>query len=184
MAVLFFQLDRNDCHCLILCVDYDRVKCYRSILFSFDPFHWLYWDHLTSIKNQFLKMNCLYIWHIVRLTMWHRLFLEFSLVHIWFLAHWRHQRAVTLLENICQLNIIRSKKLGFPLSHTLPLSSSSANSPNVKTVALKLRTSAIPSNIPVDCAAMHSSGNAFPSILWSKEALFVFFTFQMMPASA
>ena len=64
------------------------------------------------------------------------------------------------------------------------LNSWSANSPNDKPVALKLRTSAIPSNILVDCAGMCSSGNAFPSILWSNEALFVFFRSPMMPASA
>ena len=113
--------------------------------------------------------------------MWHHLFLEFWLVHTWVLAHWHHRRAVTLLENICQLNIIRDKKLGFQLSHTHPLNSSSANSPNVKPVALKVWTSAIPSNIPVDCAGIYSSGNAFPSILWNKEALLVFFRSQMMP---
>ena len=63
------------------------------------------------------------------------------------------------------------------------LNNSLANSPNVKPVALKLWTSAIPSNIPVDCAIMCSSGNAFPSILWIKEALLVFFRSPMMPAS-
>ena len=66
----------------------------------------------------------------------------------------------------------------------IDLNSSLANSPNVKPVTLKLRTSAIPSNIPVDCAGMCSSGNAFPSILWSEEALFAFFRSPMMPASA
>ena len=32
-------------------------------------------------------------YHIVRLTIWHYLFLEFWLVNTLFLAHWRHQRA-------------------------------------------------------------------------------------------
>ena len=64
------------------------------------------------------------------------------------------------------------------------LNSSSANSPNVKPVVLKLRTPAIPSNIPVDYSGMCSSGNTFTSILWSKEALFVFFRSPMMPVSA
>ena len=36
---------------------------------------------------------------IVRLTMWHLLFLELWLVGTWFFAEWRHQRAVTCLEN-------------------------------------------------------------------------------------
>ena len=55
--------------------------------------------------------------HIVRLTMWHHLFLEFRLVNTWFFAHWRHQRAVIHLENVCQLNTRRGKKLGFHLPH-------------------------------------------------------------------
>ena len=54
----------------------------------------------------------------------------------------------------------------------IDLNSPSANSLNVKPVALKLQTSAIPSNIPVDSTGMCCSGNAFPYILWSKEALF------------
>ena len=65
----------------------------------------------------------------------------------------------------------------------IDLNSSSANSPNVQPVALKLRTSAIPSNILVDCSGMCSSGNAFPSILWSQEVLFVFFRYPMIPSS-
>ena len=32
--------------------------------------------------------------------MWHHLFLEFWLVGTWFLDDWRHQRAVTRLENV------------------------------------------------------------------------------------
>ena len=47
--------------------------------------------------------------HTVCLTIWHHLFLEFCLVNTWFFAHWRHQRAVTRLENIRQLNIRRYK---------------------------------------------------------------------------
>ena len=58
--------------------------------------------------------------HIVRLTIWHHLFLEFWLVNTWFSAHWRRQRAVTRLENVRQLNLRRGKKLGFQLSHRQP----------------------------------------------------------------
>ena len=54
---------------------------------------------------------------IVRPAIWHHLFLEFWLVSTWFFAHWRHQRAVTHVENVRQLNIRRGKKLGFQLSH-------------------------------------------------------------------
>ena len=54
--------------------------------------------------------------HIVRLTMRHHLFLEFWLVGTWFFAHWRHHRAVSRLENVCQSSIRRGKKLGFQLS--------------------------------------------------------------------
>ena len=59
--------------------------------------------------------------HIVRLTIWHHLFLEFWLITTWFFAHWRHQRVVTRLENVRQLNIRRCKKLGFHLPHRQPL---------------------------------------------------------------
>ena len=51
--------------------------------------------------------------HIFRLTILHHLFLDFWLVNTWFFAHWRHQRAVTSLKNLRQLNIRRGKKLGF-----------------------------------------------------------------------
>ena len=57
-----------------------------------------------------------YLLLIVRLRIWHHLFLEF-----YFFAHWRHQRVVTRLENVRQLNIRRGKKLGFQLSHRQPL---------------------------------------------------------------
>ena len=36
-------------------------------------------------------------------------------------SHWRHQCAVTCLENVHQLNIRQYKKLGFQLSHRQPL---------------------------------------------------------------
>ena len=45
----------------------------------------------------------------ISITIWHHLFLEFSLVDTWFFAHWRHQRVVTRLQNIRQLNIRRVK---------------------------------------------------------------------------
>ena len=49
-----------------------------------------------------------------RLTICHHLFLEFWLINTWFFAHWRHQLAVTRLENVRQLNITRVKA-GFPI---------------------------------------------------------------------
>ena len=58
--------------------------------------------------------------HVVRLTIWHHLFLAFWLVDTWFCADWRNQRAVTRLENVRQLNIRQGKKLGFQLSHRQP----------------------------------------------------------------
>ena len=36
------------------------------------------------------------------------------------LDHWRHQSALTRLENVRQLNVRRGKKLGFQLSHRQP----------------------------------------------------------------
>ena len=66
--------------------------------------------------------NRFYATHIVPLTIWHHLFLKFWLVDTWFFTHWRHQRAVTHLENVRQLNIGRGKKPGFQLSHAQPLS--------------------------------------------------------------
>ena len=65
----------------------------------------------------YLHIACLTIWQSYNLT----LFIEFWLVGTWFFAHWRHQRAVTRLENVHQLNIRRDKKLGFQLSHKQPL---------------------------------------------------------------
>ena len=59
-------------------------------------------------------------YQLVRLTNWHHLFLEFWLVNTWFFARWRHQHAVTRLENVRQLNIMPGKKLGFQLSHRQP----------------------------------------------------------------
>ena len=56
-------------------------------------------------------------YHIVRLTIWHQIFLEFWLVDTWFFAHPCDQRAVTRLENVHQLNTRRGKKLGLQLSH-------------------------------------------------------------------
>ena len=58
--------------------------------------------------------------HIVTLTIWNQLFLEFWLVDTWFFAYPRDQRAVTHLGNVRQLNIKRDKKLGFQLSQIQP----------------------------------------------------------------
>ena len=41
------------------------------------------------------------------------------MVNTWLFAHWHH-RAITHLENVCQLNIKRGKKLSFQLSHRQP----------------------------------------------------------------
>ena len=80
----------------------------------------------VRLGSSYVSANCVgnnenYIYHTVRLTIWHHLFLKFWLVDTWFFAHWRHQRAVTRLEIVGQLNIRRSKKLGFQLSHRPPL---------------------------------------------------------------
>ena len=56
----------------------------------------------------------IFVDHMVRLTIWDHLFLEFSLVSNWFFAHRRHQRALTRLENVRQINIRRGRELGFP----------------------------------------------------------------------
>ena len=59
--------------------------------------------------------------HIVCLTIWYHLFLEFWLVvDTWFFAHRCNQRALTCLENVNQLNIRRGKKQGFSMSHRQP----------------------------------------------------------------
>ena len=76
------------------------------------------WASSWYRSNPYLRIS--YSMHIVGLTIWHHLFLEFWLVNIWFFAHWRHQRIVTHLENIRQLNIRRGKKLGFQLSYKQP----------------------------------------------------------------
>ena len=71
--------------------------------------------------SEFFKTYFLYYtYHIVRLAIWHHLFLDSWLVSTWFFATWRHQRVVTRLENVCQLDIRRSKKLDFQLSHRKP----------------------------------------------------------------
>ena len=44
-------------------------------------------------------------------------FLKFWLADTWIFVYWRHQRALTRLENVRQLNIRRGKKLGFQLSY-------------------------------------------------------------------
>ena len=74
-------------------------------------------------KKPLEAVNCFYektLSHIVPLTMWHHLFLEFWFVDTWFFADWRHQLAVTHLENVRQSNLRRGKKLGFQLSHKHP----------------------------------------------------------------
>ena len=78
---------------------------------------------IFSQKKTFLVVSQkkAFLIHIVRLTIWHQLFLEFWLVDTWFFAHWRDQRVVTCLENVRQLNIRQGKKLGFQFSHRQPL---------------------------------------------------------------
>ena len=83
-----------------------------------------HFNDLSLSETQFIKyyvrIKLNHINHIVRLTIWHHLFLKFWLVHIWLFAHWRHQRPVTRHENVRQLNIRRRKKLGFQLSQRKP----------------------------------------------------------------
>ena len=83
-----------------------------------------------TIKNAFsLILKALFVLKIFKFLLWlfvpvektalystSYLFFEFWLVHTWFFADWRHQRAVTWLENVRQSNIRRGKKLGFQLS--------------------------------------------------------------------
>ena len=82
-------------------------------------------DFYFILKTLFLFdistfLSWLFDYHIVRLTMWHLLFLGFWLIDTWFFADWRHHRAVVRLENVRQSNIRRCKKLGFQLSHKHP----------------------------------------------------------------
>ena len=73
------------------------------------------------ISNVYHKKRRIFALHTVPLTIWHYLFLEFWLVDTWIFVHWRHQCAVTCLENLRQLNIRRGKKLAFQLSQKHPL---------------------------------------------------------------
>ena len=80
---------------------------------------WLLWKKVVIIE--FLLAGALYdrskrVYgysneHIVGLTIWHHLFLEFWSVSTWCFAHWRHQRAVTRLKNVRHINLIRGKKV-------------------------------------------------------------------------
>ena len=65
----------------------------------------------------YLEYLDIFAFYIVRLTMWHHLFLEFWLVNTWFFVDWRHESAVARLENVRQLNKRRDKNMGFKLSH-------------------------------------------------------------------
>ena len=69
---------------------------------------------ISNVYHTKRKISAL---HTVPLTIWHHLFLEFWLVDTWIFAHWRHQCAVTRLENVRKLNIRR----GFQLSQKHPL---------------------------------------------------------------
>ena len=90
--------------------------CYK-ILGLFSPARWC-----TCRIGQFK--------HTVCLTIWYQLFLEFLLVHTLFnklipsflphLSHPRHQRAVTCLENVRQLNERWGKKLDINLLNRQP----------------------------------------------------------------
>ena len=75
------------------------------------------------ITHSLLEDNKLSFLHttvlpIVRLTIWHHPFLEFWLINAWFFAHWRHQRAITRLNIMRQLNISWGEKLGFQLPYS------------------------------------------------------------------
>ena len=82
---------------------------------------------LLSLKPVHCKNPYFMLYHrnnnmvqTVPLPIWHHLFFEFWLVNTWIFTHWSHQRAVTGLENVCQLNVRRGKKLGFQLSQKHP----------------------------------------------------------------
>ena len=90
----------------------------------FSPFEikYTFVEIIVETKYGFLKLvvifftRCRYVIqasinnvHIVRLTIWHHLFLDFWLVNTSFFAYWRHQRAVTRLKNVRQLNTRRGK---------------------------------------------------------------------------
>ena len=80
----------------------------------------LYFSDITN-QRQEKWLSLLKYYHIVRLTIWHHLLLEFSLVSTWFSPNRRHQRAVTRLEIVRQLNIRKDEKLGFQWSQRQPL---------------------------------------------------------------
>ena len=82
---------------------------------------WLYGQWVIS---PWVNCKLTYVFsanHLVRLTIWYQLFLEFWLVDTWLFAHPRDQRAVTRLEYVRLLNISRGKKLSVQWSHRQPI---------------------------------------------------------------
>ena len=76
---------------------------------------------MTDLWKILLKYLMLKIYStLVRLTIWHHLFLQFWLVNTWFLLTDVTKSAVTCLESVRQLNIRKGKKLGFQLLHRQP----------------------------------------------------------------
>ena len=61
----------------------------------------------------------------VCVRIWYQLFLWFWMVHTWIFAHWRHQRAVSRLENVRQLNERWGKRLDISLLYRHPHKGSS-----------------------------------------------------------
>ena len=96
---------------------YNICTHFNELILAWSAYlYWLifYWkSHFTMADTYFNKTVRLCNNHIVRLAIWHQLFLEFRLVNAWFLAHPCDQRPVTRHQNVCQLNKRLGKKLVF-----------------------------------------------------------------------
>ena len=95
---------------------YLTISSYEYHFFFLKLFNLLTWFlSLLSLKSSgsFHLISEILATHIVRLTIWHQLFLEFWLFDTCFFAHSRDQCAVTHLKNVHQLNKRRGEKSGF-----------------------------------------------------------------------
>ena len=77
----------------------------------------IFFTECISMTTSVLVDSAALSWNISTLSMLTysssynlHLFVEFWLVDTWLFAHWRHQRAVTRLKNVRQLNIRRGIK--------------------------------------------------------------------------
>ena len=87
------------------------------------------------------SFRTIFRYHIVPLTIWKQLFLEYWMIRTWSFAHPQNQRAVTRLKNARQLSIRRGKKLGFQLFYRQPLITKFATevfTNNTTTMVIKL----------------------------------------------